>query len=220
LSLDLPGLALAFSAGVLTLFSPCSFPMLPGYVLYYMGSEAPPRRYLSAGAACTSGILAVFSAIGLAASTLRLITPQHASLLGLIAGLIVMSMGIGVIAGLKPLLPFAVARAPRRKGLAGAFLYGVAYGLAASGCSAPVFLSMILYAVAAGGALGPFYGAVVFLFYALGMALPLVAITALVAKAKGLALRKIAKATPWLQRASGALLIAMGAYVVFSYLSL
>jgi cytochrome c-type biogenesis protein len=220
LSIDLPGLALAFSAGVLTLFSPCSFPLLPGYVLYYLGSGTSPRRYLSAGFACTSGILAVFSAIGLAASALRLITFQHASFLGFVASLIVISMGIGMVAGLKLPPLFVLARAPKRRDLAGAFLYGVAYGLAASGCSAPIFLSMIIYATMTGGALGPFYGAVVFLVYALGMALPMAAITAFVAKAKGFVLSKLVKTTPWLQRASGLLLIAIGAYILCSYLSL
>jgi cytochrome c-type biogenesis protein len=194
--------------------------MLPSYVLYYLGSGTSSRRYLSVGFACTSGILAVFSAIGLAASALRLITFQHVSLLGFVAGLIVISMGMGVVAGLKLHRCSCLQEPLKRRDLVGAFLYGVAYGLAASGCSAPIFLSMIIYATMAGGASGPFYGAVVFLVYAFGMALPIVAITAFVAKAKGFVLSKVVKTTPWLQRASGLLLIAIGVYMVCSYLSL
>jgi len=220
LSLDVPGLALVFSTGALALFSPCSLPMLPGYVLYYAGSKGSPRGALYAGTACTLGILAVFSAIGLATSVLRLLAPQHVPLLGLLAGLIVISMGVGVMVELKLPALFAVARGPRRRGLAGAFLYGVAYGLAASGCSVPIFLSIVLYAIAASGPLGPLYGTIAFLVYALGMGTSLIAITVLAAKAKELVLKRVAGATPWLQKASGALLIAIGAYLIYYHLLL
>jgi len=220
LSLDVPGLALVFSTGALALFSPCSFPMLPGYVLYYVGSKGSPKRALYAGAACTLGVLAVFSVIGLAASALRLLAPHHAPLLGLVAGIIVISMGVGMMVELKLPALFAVTRAPRQRGLASAFLYGIAYGLASSGCSIPIFLSIVLYAIVAGGPLGPLYGAMAFLVYALGMGASLIAITVLAAKAKELVLKRVAGATPWLQRASGALLIAIGAYLIYSYLLL
>ena len=220
MSLDAPGLALVFSAGALALFSPCSFPMLPGYVLYYVGSKGSPRRALYVGMACTLGILAVFSAIGLVASTLRLLAPQHVPFLGLVAGIIVISMGVGVMVELKLPALFAVARAPRQRGLAGAFLYGIAYGLAASGCSVPIFLSIVLYAIVAGGPLGPLYGTIAFLVYTLGMGISLIAVTVLAAKAKELVLKRVAGATPWLQRTSGALLIAIGAYLIYSHLLL
>ncbi len=220
MSLDLPELALVFSAGALTLFSPCSFPMLPGYLSYYMGSKASSRGPLSVSMACISGIIAVFSAVGLAVSALRLIAPQQMPVLGLTAGLIVMSMGVGMVVGARFPALFKVARAPRRRGLAGAFLYGVAYGLVASGCSAPILFSIILYAIMAGGPLGPLHGVIAFLVYALGMSAPMIAITLLAAKVKELVLREVVKATPWLQRASGLLLIAIGAYLVYSNLSL
>ena len=220
MSLDVPGLALVFSTGALALFSPCSFPMLPGYVLYYVGSKGSPKRALYAGAACTLGVLAVFTAIGLAASALRLLAPQHVPLLGLVAGIIVISMGVGMTVELKLPALFTIASAPRRRGLAGAFLYGVAYGLASSGCSIPIFLSIVLYAIAAGGPLGPLHGAIAFLVYALGMGTSLIAITVLAAKAKELALKRAAGAIPRLQRASGALLIAIGAYLIYYHLLL
>ena len=40
LELDSLRLGLAFSAGVATFFAPCAFPLLPGYVAYYLGHGA------------------------------------------------------------------------------------------------------------------------------------------------------------------------------------
>jgi len=214
LALEPSGLALVFSAGALALLSPCSFPMLPGYISYYVGVKASPRRIISAGVACTLGILAVFSAIGLAASALRVLEPQRIPLLELAAGLMVISMGAIMVAELKFPAPFVVSRAPRRGGLIGAFLYGVAYGLAASSCSAPIFLSVILYAVVAGG---PLHGAITFVVYAIGMGIPIIAVTILAAKAKRFILERMVEMTPRLQRVSGIVLIMIGAYLIYSY---
>ena len=44
-------LGFAFSAGVATFFAPCAYPLLPGYVAFYLGDAGPsatlggrPRR--------------------------------------------------------------------------------------------------------------------------------------------------------------------------------
>jgi len=132
----------------------------------------------------------VFSAIGLAASALRALEPQRIPLLELAAGLMVISMGAIMVAELKFPAPFVVSRAPRRGGLVGAFLYGVAYGLAASSCSAPIFLSVILYAVVAGGPLGPLHGAITFVVYAIGMGIPIIASPSLQLRLRGLYLKE------------------------------
>ncbi|MCI4323054.1 MAG: carboxypeptidase regulatory-like domain-containing protein [Thermoplasmata archaeon] len=73
--------ALAAIAGVTTFFSPCAFPMFPGYMTLFLGlntnsaQAAPPaggaykgaaRRALSAGSITALGMIAVFLLVGLA----------------------------------------------------------------------------------------------------------------------------------------------------------
>ncbi|MCW4036673.1 MAG: cytochrome C biogenesis protein, partial [Candidatus Bathyarchaeota archaeon] len=60
MSLDLPGLAFALTAGVLTVFSPCGYALLPGYVSYYLGSRLSLMRAVYGGVACTLGLVTVF----------------------------------------------------------------------------------------------------------------------------------------------------------------
>lgn len=61
---------LAFSAGVVTFFSPCSYALLPAYISYYLGRVSGEERNISSlrgalkgvgvGTAATLGFLSVF----------------------------------------------------------------------------------------------------------------------------------------------------------------
>jgi len=214
LSLDFSGLTLIFTAGALALLSPCGFPMLPGYISYYMGAKASLEKAVSGGVACTLGLLTVFSVIGVGVSTLGSLVSRYIPLLELVAGLIVIFMGVSMIVEIRFPTFFTISRAPRQRGLIGVFLYGVAYGLATLGCSAPVFFSILFYAVAAGG---PLYSMITFVVYAIGMGLPIIITTLLVAKAKKFMLERMVKMIPWFQKISGIILIIIGVYLIYFY---
>lgn len=205
---------LIFTAGVLALLSPCGYPMLPGYVSYYLGADVSVGKAVPSGVACTLGLISVFTAIGAAASFLGVLISSYLPFLELAAGIVVIFLGISILAGFRLPAFWAKITAPRRRGLIGIFLYGAAYGLATLGCSAPVFFSILFYAVAARGLIG---GMVAFIVYAIGMGLPLVLTTILVAKAKELTLRKMLSAMPMLQRLSGVVLVLIGIYLIFFY---
>ncbi len=214
LALDPSGLSLIFTAGALALLSPCGFPMLPGYISYYIGTKASLEKVVSGGIVCTLGLLMVFSVIGVAVSTLGSFVSQYIPFLELVAGLIVISMGLSMIIGIGFPTFFALSKAPKQRGLIGLFLYGVTYGLATLGCSGPIFLMTIFYAVAAGG---PLHGMITFAVYAIGMGLPIIVTTILIAKAKELMLKRIVKMMPLFQKISGIILITIGIYLIYFY---
>ena len=214
---DLSGLTLALTAGALALLSPCGFPMLPGYISYYIGAKTSLERAIPAGIVCTSGLLAVFSMVGLAVSAFGSLASRYISFLELVAGVLVILMGIIAIARIRfPTLLGVVSKlkAPKARGLSGIFLYGVAYGLATLACSAPIFFSMLFYALASGG---PLYGLTTFIVYAIGMGIPLLITTILVAKVKKIVLEKIVRLTPLFQEISGIILILIGIYILYYY---
>lgn len=214
MSFDPLGLAFPFVAGIFALFSPCGFPMLPGYVSYYMGARVPLERAVKSGFVCLSGLLVVFSSIGVVASVSGSIISQYVSFLEPIAGLITMSMGLSMIISIKSPVLLPSLRAPKSVSLTGIFLYGSLYGLATLGCSAPIFLSILFYAITMKGLL---YGMIVFVVYAIGMGVPLIITTILVAKAKNLILKRKVKATWLLQKLSGVILLSVGAYLILYY---
>jgi cytochrome c biogenesis protein CcdA len=137
-------------------------------------------------------------------------------LLELAAGLIVVFLGISMIFEIRFPTFFTISTAPTQKGLIGVFLYGVAYGLATLGCSAPIFFSILFYAVAAGGSL---YGIITFVVYAIGMGLPITITTILIARAKKFLLKKMMKMLPWIQKIGGLVLITIGAYLIYYYIT-
>lgn len=208
-------LVFAFSAGFLTLFSPCAFPMLPGYISYYLGAKTQIERAVFCGAACSLGLLTVFITIGLIASALGNLITRYVPILELSAGLLTFLMGLSMVAETRIPIPSISLRAPRQKTLIGVYLYGVAYGLAALGCSAPVFLSALVYAMTLGGVL---YGASFFTVYSLGIGLPLIITTILVARAKAAMLGRMTKTLHLVRELGGIILMAIGCYLVYYYI--
>jgi cytochrome c-type biogenesis protein len=213
MALQLSGLAFAFFAGVFSLFSPCSYALLPGYVSYYLGAKFGVVKALTGGLACTLGLITVFAAIGGLASSLGEFIPQIIPLMDLVAGVILIVMGLGSLLDFK--MPFVSLNVmpSRRRGFVGLYTYGVIYGLAGVGCSAPIFISVLFYSMSKGLA----QGVLSFVAYALGMGAPLVVTTLLLSQAKEYMIRRINMATEKLQRTSGAILVAVGLYLIYFY---
>lgn len=214
MSLDPSVLTIVLVAGASSLLSPCGFAMLPGYISYYMGAKSSFGKAVFGGIACTLGLLTVFFVIGVGISTLGSLTYRYIPFIGLIAGIIVILMGITMIIKIRFPTFFTRLRAPKQKGLVGIFFYGVVYGLANIGCSAPIFFAILFWAVVSGGLVN---GVITFVIYAFGMGLPLILTTVLVAKAKELTLNKLVKMTPWIQRFSGIVLVIAGIYLLYFY---
>ena len=101
---------------------------------------------------------------------------------------------------------------PRKVGVRGFFLFGLAYGAASLGCTLPAFLAVVGSGIATGGVVP---GTVRFLGYGLGMASVLVALTVALAFFKEGLLKWLRGALPYVQTASAVLLILAGAYVIF-----
>ncbi|MGH2830362.1 MAG: cytochrome c biogenesis CcdA family protein, partial [Actinomycetota bacterium] len=187
----------------------------------YLGVEeagSSPRRRgralegLAVGGAVTSGFVVVFAAIGLLISLAgQLVTRQFPSLV-VILGLLLLGLGVWTAAGGR--LPFTVpapGRPPASRGLKGAFIYGVVYGLVSLGCTLPVFLVVVGSAFSEGHAAS---GLVLFLIYSAGMGTVVTALAVGTALLRGLVKWVVRQAMPYVHRASGALLCAAGAYLI------
>ena len=211
--MDLPGLAFAFTAGVLSIFSPCGYALLPGYVSYYLGSDLSLVRAVVGGLACTLGLVTVFSVVGALASSLGALMPQLIPLLDILAAVILMVLGVAMLRQANiPYIQLNV-RPTTRRGLAGLYMFGLVYGIAGVGCSAPIFLSVLLFAVSESW----LNGVLTFTVYAIGMGVPLVLTSILVAEAKVMLIRRISGATERLHKLGGTVLILVGLYLFYTY---
>jgi len=166
---------------------------------------------VTGGLVFTLGLMTLYSLIGLLASGLGVVLSSVIPTLSLVAGLLMIVMGAATLLHVN--LPFIqVGASPsRRQGLVGLYLFGLVYGVAGVGCSAPVFISVFFYALS-GGVLN---GVLTFLVYGLGMGLPLIVTSILVARAKEVMIGRISKATERFQRLSGVVLVAVGVYLIY-----
>jgi len=216
---DLPALALlALLAGVLTFSSPCTLPLVPGYLGYLSGVGCGRGRAAGAAALFVTGFALVFTALGAGASSLGSLLLDHRLALERAAGLLVVLLGLFVL-GLVPLPFLARERRPLlgrvRPGPAGALLLGAGFAAGWTPCIGPVLASILALAGTQGTATT---GALLLLLYSLGLGLPFLA--------AALFLDRFRSASGWLRRhaaavnaASGALLLAMGALIFLGRLN-
>jgi cytochrome c-type biogenesis protein len=233
----------AFITGILAFFSPCAFPLLPGYMSYVLARREDPSkgkgptlgRSLLGGTLAALGALALFSLAGLligaAGSTVVVyipyLTPVIAIIIAVLGALMLLDMTgwtekitgalVPVTSKVQSGLDKASSKVQGGKSSnLGLFLYGAGYGVAAMGCHAPVFIAIMMAAFVAGG----FASALlVFVIFGLGMGIMMVSITVLVGMAKGMVIKRMQSAMPLIKKFSGLVLVIAGIYLAWYSLS-
>lgn len=212
----------AFLGGLVAGFGPCILPMLPAVFGYVTGTVAEGearggaawRRALALSAVFVVGMSLVFSTIGAIAGALG-----RAVLVGAWASYAVAALC--VVLGMHMLgvidLPFdALNRflpAKRRdsRGFAGAFLFGVLFGVVASPCSTPILAAIATIAAARGSVL---QGAALLFVYGLGKGVPLLLLG--LASGSLTTMRSLSRATDVLAKIGGAGLLGAAAYLIWT----
>ncbi|MFP8956743.1 cytochrome c biogenesis protein CcdA [Natrialbaceae archaeon A-CW3] len=205
-----PTLAFAIGAGVATFFSPCAYPLLPGYVGYYVsqteGGEATLGGSLSRGLVAGVGVIATFLVLLGATFVVGYSRLENIVLFEPIIGAILVVFGVLVVLGRAPSLTIALPQ--RRSSVLGFGVFGAGYALAAAGCVAPLFIGVL------GSALSPSMSAVggllVILAYVGTVTLLMISLT--VATGMGLVAGAgwIAAHTGTLERVAGGIMIVAG----------
>ncbi len=211
-------LGLAVVAGVASFFSPCSVGLLPAYLGFLLqGSERRSgAQTLRAGLTTALGVVTVYGGLALLfwildmvgyGAALRNALPRFAPVVG----------GLLIVLGVLMFFKVSWDWLARRIGLGhvdgrrGFYAFGVGYGLAAFGCTGPIFLPLLL----AGFLEGPGVGFAVFALYALSIASFILVAAGLVASGQQTRLRTLLSNTGWITKASALLLVGAGLYLLW-----
>lgn len=172
--------AIAFLGGLLTSFTPCTYPILP-VTVGYLGSRSgrSRTRTLLASGMYAMGMAITYAALGMAAGlTGRMFGGIAAHPLSfLVMGNVCILLSLSLFDVFRLPTPGFLARLGGAAGdggtMGGAFLVGVCSGIVVGPCTAPVLGGLLLYIGASGH---PVFGATLLFTYAVGMALPVVAL--------------------------------------------
>lgn len=227
----------AFTMGVVTFFAPCAFPLLPGYVSYYVGrgDERPDggtveRRLQSVlpghagtvarlaraalvGVVVSAGFFVVY---GLLAGIVVVFGSQllaNISVVELVVGGVMIALGLAMLAGVD-LSVGHVLLPERSRSVSGFFAFGVLYATAAAGCTAGLFASVVVSALAESAVAGLATMAA----YALGMSVLMVSVTVSAALGRDVLVRRVAARTDRIQQVAGVLLVLAGIYQIYLFL--
>jgi cytochrome c biogenesis protein CcdA len=238
--LSLAAVAATFAAGLASFFAPCTVPLLPAYLACVSGAGAADiadrarrrsfRARLVAGSLLyVAGFTTVFVLLGLGAGGVARVAtgPVGGRALEIAGGILVALFGLAIcgVARLGWLERARAIQLPerlRRRGVAGAFLVGVVFGLGWTPCVGPYLAAALTFAALSSHAVA---GALLLTVYSLGLGLPFIAVALLWASFPSVPRRLSRLARP-LTVAGGVLtivlglLVATGAYhVLTSYLA-
>jgi cytochrome c biogenesis protein CcdA/peroxiredoxin len=198
--------------------------------------EANLKRSAMGGIVAACGIVGIFSLAGILVAATGSTVVAYVSYLTPVIAVIIAVMGLLMLidktAWAERMLSGITSKVQTKlNGLAnnrggkklklgtyrGLFIYGAGYGIASMGCQAPVFVAIIIAGFVAGG----FWNALwLFVVFGLGMGAMMVMVTVMVGMAKGMALKKMASAMPYIKRVSGLILLVAGVYLAWYYASL
>jgi cytochrome c-type biogenesis protein len=177
-------IAAALAAGMLSFLSPCVLPLVPPYLVYLTGTslerfadaEAEPRvrrETIAAALLFVLGFSTVFVALGVGASAIGELLRAYSYVLGKIAGVVIIIMGLHFL-GLTPiawLMREKRVEIAKPVGLWGAYLMGLAFAFGWTPCIGPI-LSAILAIAGSEGSVAR--GAGLLAIYSLGLGVPFI----------------------------------------------
>jgi len=215
-------LGLAFGAGLVAALNPCGFALLPAYLTLVVRTERAGAltavwRALAATMAMTLGFLAAFGAFGLLTVTVAATVERFLPYVTIVIGISLVALGIWLLFGrdLTVLTPRSTGvgrgRAPTAR-LGSMFGYGVGYAVASLSCTIGPFLAVTGAAFRGGPVLD---GLMIYLAYAAGFGLLVGVLAIAVAFARSALIDLIRRILPYVNRISGALLVAVGLYVAY-----
>ncbi|MBB1253202.1 cytochrome c biogenesis protein CcdA [Streptomyces sp. OF3] len=204
----------AILGGLVSFFSPCVLPLVPGYLSYVTGisgtdlADARRGRMLAGASLFILGFTAVFVSGGALFGYFGNTLLEHRETISKVLGVLTILLGLTFMGILWPGLTQRELRMHRKPavGLASAPMLGVLFGVGWIPCVSPTLTavqSLALSEASAGR------GALLMVAYCLGLGLPFIAAALAFRRALG-AFGWVKRHYAWVMRIGGGMLIAVG----------
>ncbi|MFD6531844.1 cytochrome c biogenesis CcdA family protein [Streptomyces sp. NPDC060184] len=209
----LAAVPIALLGGLVSFFSPCVLPLVPGYLSYVTGisgtdlANARRGRIVGGASLFVLGFTAVFVSGGALFGYFGGNLQEHSEALQRVLGVLMILMGVFFM-GLMPWMTMREFRIHRRPvtGLLGAPLLGALFGIGWTPCLGPTLSAVSMLAFDQGTAER---GALLTVAYCLGLGVPFVLAAVAFRKALG-AFGWVKRHYAWVMRIGGVMMIATG----------
>ena len=213
----------AFVAGLFSFLSPCVLPLVPGYVSLISGAGVEElksqesqllRKVMLNSIGFILGFSIVFIALGAISTQVGQLMARYKSVLAQVAGVVIILFGLHLTGIFKINALYTDARLHSIKGSStwgGAFLIGFAFAFGWTPCVGPILAVILGFAAAQDSV---FKGILLLAVYSLGLAVPFL-MTALLMGRFMKFYSGFRRHMHAVEVASGALLIVLGALLVF-----
>lgn len=219
-----PWLALAavFVGGMLTASNPCVLAMIPLMMSFVAGSkdEKPSvLRAFSFSFVFVLGLAVTFTALGMVAALAGKMYGDVSNVWNWLVAAVCVLMGLHLMGVLNVPIPSLGGRLqPKTRGVVGALLLGLLFGLVSAPCAGPILIVLLTYLAGSGASVA--WGGTLLLVYALGHSvLILIAGTSMGAARALIENRKATRILEVLRRGAGVVIIVVGLYFAYRAIS-
>ena len=217
-----------YFAGVLALFAPCAFPMLPAYMSYFMRTEVTSKKEDNTeqedlnqdapveikysfirGILTSLGIIFVFMILGIFSSLVGEFLSAYIQQFMMVIGGVIIILGLMMYFEIE--IPmFKPGTVKKDKNAWSFFYFGMLYGLAALSCVAPLFISIMIAAISGGF----IEGVLAFGLFSLGIFTFMLGVTWMIYSGKEIVLRTLNKHLGLINKITSLILVFVGMYII------
>lgn len=219
-----PWLAIAavFVGGVLTASNPCVLAMIPLMMSFVAGRKEERAGILRAfgfSVVFVVGLSISFTVLGMVAALAGTIYGDVSGIWNWVVAAVCIVMGLHLAELFTVPIPSLANRVqPRTKGLVGALMLGLLFGLVSAPCAGPILVVLLTY-LAGSGATVP-YGGLLLFSYALGHSLLiLIAGTSMGAARTLIENKQMTRTMGILRKCAGVVIVLVGIYFGYRGLS-
>jgi cytochrome c-type biogenesis protein len=205
----------SLSLGLLATTSPCILPLYPGFLAYLSGNQAvgSKGRYFL-GVFVLLGVLTMMLALGGLIALLSISIGSALSIIIPVADALIIGLGVLLLANINPFKQLPQLQMPGLSHpFANAYVYGLLYGPIALPCSGPLVVGVFAFSLTAGEVFGKL---AIFFWFGLGFGIPLLALSLLSGTLQRQITRLFAVHARKVNIIGGLILVAVGAYDLWS----
>jgi len=215
-----PWLALVavFVGGILTASNPCVLAMIPLMMSFVAGRKEDKPGVLRAflfSLVFILGLAVTFTVLGMIAALAGKMYGDVSGVWNWIVVAVCVVMGLHLMGVLTIPIPSLGGKLqPKTRGLLGAFILGLLFGVVSAPCAAPILVVLLTYLAGSGSSV--VWGGALLLVYALGHSvLILIAGTSMGAARQLIENKKATRVLELLRRGAGAAIVLVGVYFAY-----